>query len=55
MSKKKPERAGHNINVILDDDLVTALEKAVVKTGESLSTVVRMSLRKTLREAGFLK
>jgi antitoxin component of RelBE/YafQ-DinJ toxin-antitoxin module len=51
----KKKRAGHNINVILDDDLVNALEKAIAKTGESLSTVVRMSLRKTLKEAGFLK
>ena len=53
--KKKPTRAGHHINVIVDDETHEALERAVEAYGEKLSTVVRMLLKQQLRKDGYLE
>lgn len=53
--KKSPDRAGHNINVIVDDEMHAALEKAVEnKYKEKLSVVVRTYIRNGLTADGLL-
>jgi hypothetical protein len=53
--KKKLPCGDRNINVRFDAETCVALEKAVEKEKESLSTVVRMAVREKLRSAGYLK
>jgi antitoxin component of RelBE/YafQ-DinJ toxin-antitoxin module len=54
-TKRKQEEDFNNMNVRIDDDMKAALDQAVEKMGEKLSTVVRIYLRDRLKAEGFLK
>lgn len=44
----------HNLIVRVDEDTILALEECAAAVGESVSTIVRMALRESLKQDGFL-
>lgn len=54
MKRKTKLVREYNLNVRIDKDLLTALEKYAASVNERVSTVVRMTLHEDMKKRGFL-